>query len=161
MSKYTSISKIIKTTYCEQQVVFDAKYGTKKDLSDQAQRQLNQKAEQGTALHAALETQGRRTLKQQQRQQQQRQQQQRQQQQRQDARCFVATCVFGHQAPETVWLRNWRDRVLAPNPIGRIAISVYYKVSPLLVHAIKGHPKTIAATQKLIRRLMSAVGYNE
>lgn len=151
MSKYTSISKIIKTTYCEQQVVFDAKYGTKKDLSDQAQRQLNQKAEQGTALHAALETQGRRTLK----------QQQRQQQQRQDARCFVATCVFGHQAPETVWLRNWRDRVLAPNPIGRIAISVYYKVSPLLVHAIKGHPKTIAATQKLIRRLMSAVGYNE
>ena len=156
MSKYTSISKIIKTTYCEQQVVFDAKYGTKKDLSDQAQRQLNQKAEQGTALHAALETQGRRTLK-----QQQRQQQQRQQQQRQDARCFVATCVFGHQAPETVWLRTWRDRVLAPNPIGRIAISVYYKVSPLLVHAIKGHPKTIAATQKLIRRLMSAVGYNE
>ena len=151
MSKYTSISKIIKTTYCEQQVVFDAKYGTKKDLSDQAQRQLNQKAEQGTALHAALETQGRRTLK----------QQQRQQQQRQDARCFVATCVFGHHAPETVWLRNWRDRVLAPNPIGRIAISVYYKVSPLLVHAIKGHPKTIAATQKLIRRLMSAVGYNE
>ena len=151
MSKYTSISKIIKTTYCEQQVVFDAKYGTKKDLSDQAQRQLNQKAEQGTALHAALETQGRRTLK----------QQQRQQQQRQDARCFVATCVFGHQAPETVWLRTWRDRVLAPNPIGRIAISVYYKVSPLLVHAIKGHPKTIAATQKLIRRLMSAVGYNE
>lgn len=144
MSKYTSISKIIKTTYCEQQVVFDAKYGTKKDLSDQAQRQLNQKAEQGTALHAALEAQGRRTLKQQ-----------------QDARCFVATCVFGHQAPETVWLRNWRDRVLAPNPIGRIAISVYYKVSPLLVHAIKGHPKIIVVTQKLIHRFMSAVGYNE
>lgn len=149
MSKYTSISKIIKTTYCEQQVVFDAKYGTKKDLSDQAQRQLNQKAEQGTALHAALEAQGRRTLKQQ------------QQQQAQDARCFVATCAFGHQAPETVWLRNWRDRVLAPNPIGRIAISVYYKVSPLLVHAIKGHPKTIVVTQKLVRRLMSVVGYNE
>lgn len=147
MSKYTSISKIIKTTYCEQQVVFDAKYGTKKDLSDQAQRQLNQKAKQGTALHAALETQGRRIL--------------RQQQQAQDARCFVATCVFGHQAPETVWLRNWRDRVLAPNPIGRIAISVYYKVSPFLVHAIKGHPKTIVVTQKLVRRLMSAVGYNE
>lgn len=146
MLKYTSISKIIKTTYCEQQVVFDAKYGTKKDLSDQAQRQLNQKAEQGTALHAALEAQGRRTLR---------------QQQAQDARCFVATCVFGHQAPETVWLRNWRDRVLAPNPIGRIAISVYYKVSPLLVHAIKGHPKIIVVTQKLVRRLMSAVGYNE
>ena len=157
MSKCTSISKIIKTTYCEQQVVFDAKYGTKKDLSDQAQRQLNQKAEQGTALHAALEAQGRRTLK----QQQHRQQRQRQQQQAQDARCFVATCVFGHQAPETVWLRNWRDRVLAPNPIGRIAISVYYTVSPLLVHAIKGHPKTIVITQKLMRRFMSAVGYNE
>jgi hypothetical protein len=152
MSKYTSISKIIKTTYCEQQVVFDAKYGTKKDLSNQAQRQLNQKAEQGTALHAALEAQGRRTLK---------QQRQQPQQQSQDARCFVATCVFGYQAPETVWLRNWRDRVLAPNPIGRIAISIYYKMSPLLVHAIKGHPKIIAVTQKLMRRLMSAVGYNE
>ena len=155
MSKYTSISKIIKTTYCEQQVVFDAKYGTKKDLSDQAQRQLNQKAEQGTALHAALEAQGRRTLK------QQNQQNQQNQQQAQDTRCFVATCVFGHQAPETVWLRNWRDRVLAPNPIGRIAISVYYKVSPLLVHAIKGHPKTIVVTQKLIHYFISAVGYNE
>lgn len=150
MLKYTSISKIIKTTYCEQQVVFDAKYGTKKDLSDQAQRQLNQKAEQGTALHAALEAQGRRILRQQQ-----------QPRQSQDARCFVATCVFGHQAPETVWLRNWRDRVLAPNPIGRIAISVYYKVSPLLVRAIKGHPKIIAVTQKLMHRFMSAVGYNE
>lgn len=129
-------------------MVFDAKYGTKKDLSDRAQRQLNQKAEQGTALHAALEAQGRRILRQ-------------QQSQSQDARCFVATCVFGHQAPETVWLRNWRDRVLAPNPIGRIAISVYYKVSPLLVHAIKGHPKTIVVTQKLMRRFMSAVGYNK
>ncbi|HEY9071433.1 MAG TPA: CFI-box-CTERM domain-containing protein, partial [Candidatus Ozemobacteraceae bacterium] len=46
--------------------------------------------------------------------------------------CFVATRLFGENAPETVVLRRFRDRTLRRILLGRIAISWYRRVGPSL-----------------------------
>ena len=51
--------------------------------------------------------------------------------------CFIATAVYGSAAWQTNVLREWRDTCLAPYAIGRLFISAYYKVSPLLTPAIR------------------------
>ena len=47
-----------------------------------------------------------------------------------DRRCFVATYVFGAEAPETIALREFRDSVLIPTHWGCRAVRLYYAVSP-------------------------------
>ena len=48
--------------------------------------------------------------------------------------CYIATCVYGSYDCREVWtLRRYRDYKLAESWYGRLFISIYYKVSPILV----------------------------
>ena len=53
-----------------------------------------------------------------------------------NSNCFIATAIYGADAIETNALRQWRDRYLLLNRSGRIFVSIYYAVSPLLVCAL-------------------------
>lgn len=57
-----------------------------------------------------------------------------------DRRCFLATEMYGPQAPRTQALRDWRDRVLIPSGAGRVLVRIYYATSPLLVRVVRRWP---------------------
>ena len=57
-----------------------------------------------------------------------------------DARCFVATALWGAADPRTRELREWRDRWLLKRQWGRAASRLYYRLSPLLVAVIRRAP---------------------
>lgn len=53
--------------------------------------------------------------------------------------CFIATAVYGVDAPETNALRSWRDRQLMPTLLGRTFIATYYRISPSIVPILQDH----------------------
>lgn len=57
-----------------------------------------------------------------------------------DARCFVATALWGTADPRTQALREWRDTWLLKRRCGSAAARLYYKVSPLLIVVINSTP---------------------
>ena len=57
-----------------------------------------------------------------------------------DKRCFVASAVYGIDAPQTSQLRAFRDRVLKPRRAGRLVIATYYALSPFLVRLLLRAP---------------------
>lgn len=57
-----------------------------------------------------------------------------------DSRCFIATAVFGGDARETQILRAFRDRVLMPSSIGRVAVQAYYVASPPIARLLQRNP---------------------
>lgn len=53
------------------------------------------------------------------------------------AHCFIATAAFnGVNAPEVLFLRNWRDRVLLTNKVGTLFVEIYYVASPPLAQVL-------------------------
>jgi hypothetical protein len=69
--------------------------------------------------------------------------------------CFVASAVYGPDAPETHRLREFRDTVLRPTAAGRWAIRFYYRVSPQLVQLLTVRPWALRAA----RAVLDAVVY--
>ena len=65
-----------------------------------------------------------------------------------DARCFVASAVYGESAWQTDVLRNWRDRVL---------IGLYYRVSPVWVRWLAPRPRLTAAVRSILDGLVARV----
>ena len=56
-------------------------------------------------------------------------------------RCFVATAVFGYpHAPEVIYLRQFRDRVLKQHPWGRRFTFYYYRFSPSVAQKLAHRP---------------------
>ena len=56
------------------------------------------------------------------------------QQQQTSGGCYIATCVYGsYDCPEVWVLRRYRDNTLASTWQGRLFISLYYTMSPILV----------------------------
>jgi hypothetical protein len=54
--------------------------------------------------------------------------------------CFIATAAFGSpMASHVMILRQFRDKILLPNRIGRAAVVFYYKHSPPLADYIAAH----------------------
>ncbi|MGA7933152.1 MAG: CFI-box-CTERM domain-containing protein, partial [Kovacikia sp.] len=57
--------------------------------------------------------------------------------------CFIATACFGStDAPEVIYLRAFRDRVLMLHALGRAFTHAYYAVSPPLATALLSRPRT-------------------
>lgn len=57
-----------------------------------------------------------------------------------DARCFIATSVYGANSLQTKTLRQFRDQWLIPYPVGRLAVSMYYRLSPRVALFMDRHP---------------------
>ena len=105
---YTSISAIVATVYCEKQAVFDHLHGRARA------QEVEQRAAHGIVQHKAFEKDGKRQMA-------------------TDRRCFIATALYGADAPQTEWLRAWRDSALMPHRPGRLFVRTYYALSPRLI----------------------------
>lgn len=54
--------------------------------------------------------------------------------------CFIATAVYRDAFhPDVQALRNFRDKYLATNPVGRALVSLYYRYSPPVASFIAAH----------------------
>jgi hypothetical protein len=55
--------------------------------------------------------------------------------------CFIATAVYGsYHAREVIALRNFRDRVLLGNSLGKLLVNIYYALSPGIAELVKQSP---------------------
>lgn len=127
-----SITRIVAASFCEQKVVLDRTYGQKKTA------EVAHKAVLGDREHLRFECEGKALAS------------------RgpitpqpvpasasgtdADRRCFIASAVYGVDAPETNTLRAWRDRVLKVSSLGRCFIWFYYRVSPRVAMLISRRP---------------------
>jgi len=71
--------------------------------------------------------------------------------------CFIATAVYGSDAPETKALREWRDRSLLPHFLGRVLVSTYYAVSPRLVPVVTRNKWVRDTVKSTLDRIVHAV----
>lgn len=56
--------------------------------------------------------------------------------------CFIATACYGsYDSPEVKVLREFRDRQLMTTVFGKVAVRVYYKISPFFAGLLKSRPK--------------------
>jgi len=131
--KHYTITEIVGTIYCEQKAVFDHTYGEAKPLSVKA------KAWAGTVEHYRFQGEGhaRQVMA--------------------DRRCYVATYIYGDSGIETLALRLWRDQVLRTTPTGRLAIAIYYVVSPALVRMLGRSTLATRLVKGLLDRLIPAL----
>ena len=72
--------------------------------------------------------------------------------QSEDRRCFVASAVYGANAPETRLLRQYRDQVLRRTWLGRRIIQGYYRIGPTLAAWVVQYP----GVSRRMRRMLSA-----
>jgi len=70
-----------------------------------------------------------------------------------DGRCFIATAVYGHEAPETALLRAYRDQVLLGSRMGRLVVRCYYVFSPPVARWLAANPRA----RVLVRRLLGVL----
>lgn len=72
--------------------------------------------------------------------------------------CFVATAAYGNRShPDVVWLRGWRDRVLARSRPGRAFIRLYWWVGPVLARHVRAERCSGQACRVLIGGLIRAL----
>jgi hypothetical protein len=67
--------------------------------------------------------------------------------------CFLATAVFGEEAPELFLFRHFRDVALLPSAPGRVLVRGYYALGPGLARWVKRHPPA----QRLTRRMLTGI----
>ena len=131
--KYHTITDIVGTVYCEQKVVFDRERGDARPLEVRA------KAAAGTFEHLRFQVEG-------------------QTRAAIDRRCFIATAIYGPDAPETDFLRAWRDRVLMPTTTGRFFVQAYYASSPALVPLLCRSRGAASAVRAALNALLATLG---
>ncbi len=69
--------------------------------------------------------------------------------------CFIATAVYkSYDAPEVLVLRNFRDKYLATNFLGRIFIKTYYFISPYFANKIAKSEKWTKIIKKILDKLI-------
>jgi hypothetical protein len=83
--------------------------------------------------------------------------------QKSSSRCFVATAAYDNcDAPEVLFLRNYRDQVLVRTASGRFLVAVYEVLSPPLAWIIQRSPKTrkvvLLALNPAVRRFFRLTG---
>lgn len=131
--RFHSISDIVAIVYCERQAVLDRQYGEARSLAVKA------KAASGRFQHKRFAMEGKAQAS-------------------RDRRCFVATAIYGAQAPETEWLREWRDTVLMPRRVGRALVRAYYALSPALVRLVERYPRLNLPVHRLLDRVLRFLG---
>lgn len=67
--------------------------------------------------------------------------------------CFVATEIYGPSARELVILKCWRDSYLAQKCIGKLFITLYYKLGPVIARYIS----TNVSSKRLIKKLIDGL----
>lgn len=70
-------------------------------------------------------------------------------------RCFIASAVYGPDAPEVRVLRRWRDRTLCRSRLGRAVVDHYYRIAPRWVPAIERHRCLSGLIRAMIDRLVA------
>ncbi|MGB6873654.1 MAG: CFI-box-CTERM domain-containing protein [Dehalococcoidia bacterium] len=78
-------------------------------------------------------------------------------------RCFIATAAYAAPMAEEIGiLREFRDKYLLTNPLGKGLLKLYYKVSPPIAEFITEHPslKPIVRVGLLPAVVMSTVIVN-
>lgn len=131
--KYHTITDIVATVYCEQKVVFDRERGDARPLA------VRTKAVTGTFEHLRFQVEG-------------------QTRAAMDRRCFIATAIYGPDAPETNFLRAWRDRVLMSSMLGRVLVRSYYAISPSLVPMLARSARAAAVVRAALNRVLAMLG---
>lgn len=71
-----------------------------------------------------------------------------------DKRCFIASQVYGGEAWQTNTLRAWRDRVLMPRAVCRVAVRLYYAVSPGIARVLERWPRAAGLVRRALDRLV-------
>lgn len=74
--------------------------------------------------------------------------------------CFIATAAYGsYEAPYVMILREFRDRYLLTNAIGKVSTEIYYKVSPPIADFIRGSDVLRAAVRVLLLPLIGFAAF--
>lgn len=147
-----TVTDIVGAVYCEQKAVFDKLHG--KVMTDDGRR----KAAQGTFEHTRFEVEGytrnpaRLIAK------MVRYQPRPRYTPKSDARCFIATAIYGPHAEETNALRDWRDAVLMPSWFGRVLVGVYYRLSPPLARILGRSMALRKIVQQCLDALVKRIG---
>jgi hypothetical protein len=68
-------------------------------------------------------------------------------------RCFVASCLFGAGAWQTIELRRYRDELLLHGRLGRLLVVAYYRIASLVRRILARLPWL----QPLVRAAVDAV----
>lgn len=131
--RYHSISNIVATVYCERHALLDREHGQARPIN------VRIKAAAGTFEHKRFELEGKTRAA-------------------VDRRCFVATAVYGDDAPQTHYLRSWRDRVLMTRWGGRVLVWAYYRVSPSLVRWFGANPWVTRCVKHLLDAFVARIG---
>jgi len=75
-------------------------------------------------------------------------------------RCTIATAAYGsYLDPHVKVLREFRDEYLLTNPVGRVFVHIYYRVSPPVAGLISRHESLRAITRWLLTPLVYGVIY--
>lgn len=121
--KRISATELAKLGKCEKQHVLNQVYKNTKEIEEVEEKRLA-----GIEKHKIFEEQNRRIM-----QKQYKKVEQYDTSLPSDKRCYIATAVFGMNAPETIFLRKWRDEYLKRHWYGRLFIKLYYKFSPFFI----------------------------
>ena len=130
-------SELAQLGYCEQKLVFETRLGERRTSARQALMRRGDIAhrrffQQALAQNSTVAANTKRW-------------------------CFIASMLFGSDAPETVTLREFRDEYLRINRWGRSLILTYYKLSPRIGSWLTERAVRTRAAKAVIRLVVYCI----
>jgi hypothetical protein len=75
-----------------------------------------------------------------------------------EARCFVATMVYGDMwAPQVEVLRQFRSRFLERYALGRVMVRIYWRYGPTIARMLEGRPVALGVLRRMVFGPLCAV----
>lgn len=122
-ASHITASELADCSVCEQRFLFDIARGHRRSAASRRSMAT------GTRTHAALHSAALLEIS----------------QSGTNGRCCIALALWGESDPRTRRLRAWRDQCLMVRGWGRMAVRMYYAVSPDVVALLAGRPRLRAA----------------